>query len=151
MIFVLVVSIINLVIIFFMPKHMTKKEIYIHWFILAYLALSLDILIGVVFDMFDYGPNPSIELSSLIQEAVLPVTFGIIYLNFIPKDKKKYIFYFIAWVLFSCFFEYLTIVFGFMKYKTWTLFYSFLCYIALFLFLRWNLYFVRGSKSYRNR
>jgi hypothetical protein len=103
----------------------------------------MDILIGVVWDMFDYGPKPSVELSSLIIEAVLPVSFGLIYLNFMPKDKKKYIFYFIFWVLFSCFFEWLTVKAGFMKYKTWNLFYSLLCYIGLFPFLRWNLNFIR--------
>jgi hypothetical protein len=146
MTFAIIVSIINGIIIIFMPKHMTKKEIYINWFILAYLALFLDILIGVVWDMFDYGPAASVELGTLIIEAVLPVSFGIIYMNFIPKDKKKYILYLIFWVLFSCFFEWLSVILGFMKYKTWTLFYSFLCYTGLYPFLYWNLNFIRKHK-----
>jgi hypothetical protein len=71
MTFVILVAIINVLIIWFMPKHMTKREFYINWFVLAYLVLFLDLLIGIVWDMFDYGPQASIELSTLILEAVL--------------------------------------------------------------------------------
>ncbi len=44
---------INLVIIRFMPKYLTKKEIYISWFVVALFNLSSDIVLSLYFRLYE--------------------------------------------------------------------------------------------------
>ncbi|MBP1934856.1 hypothetical protein J2Z37_004876 [Ammoniphilus resinae] len=137
------ILIINLLIIWFMPKRIAKQEIYILWFALAAIALYTDVLFGVVLDLFDYGKSPKVVFLELPIEALLPPSFGIIFLNYMPKDRMKYLRYMICWVVFSTFFEWITVCIDYLSYKGWKLWYSAVIYTIVFIFIRWHYYFIR--------
>lgn len=146
MIFVSVVTAINLFILWFMPKRLTRQEIYITWGIVAAVAIYLDFPLGIIFDFYDLLET-RLELTTLVIELILPASFGIIFLNFMPENRTKFIVYLIGWVAFSLFFEWLTTYFDFLNYKAWLLWYSTPFYTSGGIFLRWHLRFIRSNRG----
>lgn len=136
---------INLLIIWFMPKNLTKQEIYILWLVLSAIAFCTDLLFGGVFDLFDYGPNSDVTLWGYPIELLLSPSSGIIFLNFMPKERVRFVKYFILWVVFSTCFEWLSLKFNCIFYKGWQLWYSTVIYIFTFIFIRWHFNFIRGK------
>lgn len=134
---------INVLIIWFMPKRLTKHEIYILWFVLAAITVFADLLFGAAIDLFDYGPNKQITVFELPVEALLPPSFGVIFLNFMPHKRRKFILYYILWISFTILFELTNVWVGFLNYKGWNIGFSTLIYFAIFLFIRWHYYFIR--------
>lgn len=134
-----VVLILNLLIIGLMPKHVTRKEIYITWGILSAIAIYTDLIFGhTLSDLFDFGP-PGVQFWDLIFEATLDPSFGIIFINFMPVHRKKFIPYLLFWVAFSLCFEWLSVKVHYLNYKGWSLLYSAPIYLMVFLYLRWHL------------
>ncbi|MBP1935073.1 hypothetical protein [Ammoniphilus resinae] len=137
--------VITLCIVAFMPKHLTKREIYHTWWVLASITVYTDLLFGDVLDLYDLGAD-GLQLLDLPVEALLPPSIGIIYLNFLPKNKRRHVVYIMGWTVFSVVYEWLAILCGFEKLKEWSLWYSALVYLLVFLFLRWHLYFIRSGR-----
>jgi len=130
-----------------MPKRLSKQKLYSTFGVLSAISLFTDITIGVVFDLFDYGTSPNIELSTHVIDATLAPLFGVVFANFMPREVKPFILYWIGWVLVSTIFEWIIVHVGFMTYKGWTLFYSFIVYMAIFWFIRWHILFLEKEKS----
>ncbi|EOR23249.1 hypothetical protein A499_13731 [Niallia nealsonii AAU1] len=80
----------TLIILLFMPKRLTKVEIYVTWFVVALINLSSDLILSFVFHMYELGPK-GVQLSVHFIELTLGATHGIIYLNFMPQHFKSYI------------------------------------------------------------
>lgn len=135
---------INLIIIWFMPKRISKQEIYISWLILAFIAFFADALIGQIIDLYDFQ-EPGIQLSDLLIDALVPPSYGIIFLNFLPTERKKSLRYIIYWTIYSVVFEIGSVLSGFEDIsKGWNpWFYSPPIYFLVFKFLRWHLHFIR--------
>lgn len=143
-IFVAAVCIIALIFIWFMPKRLSRKEIYITWWIPSAIAYFLDLTFGVApWDLFDFLKDPKPEMQSIIVEMIMPACFAIIFLNYMPKKRLPFLFYLAGYVLLSVIMEWLTTLSGYLIYKGWKLWYSGLVYAAGCLFLRWHLYFIR--------
>lgn len=87
------------------------------------------------------GPQPL----DLFVEITLPALFGILYMNFIPKGKTKFILYFMFWVVFSVVYEQISRYFGYVNYKGWKVWYSILFYVFACLFMRWHFWFIRNA------
>jgi hypothetical protein len=44
---------INLIVIWFMPKHLTNKEIYVSWAVIALINLSTDVTLSLHFRLYE--------------------------------------------------------------------------------------------------
>lgn len=142
---IIAITAIALLFVWFIPKRLSGKEIYITWWVMSALAVFTDLLLGVApFDLFDFLQDPKPELLSILVEMTMPAAYGIIFLNFMPMRKQPFVFYLVGFVLLSVFMEWLTVRFGYLIYKGWNLWYSSLVYSIGCLFLRWHLFYIRG-------
>lgn len=132
-------------ILLFIPKRLTQQEIYITWIIVSLQALLADLIFGHLLDKYDLMNKPGPQLSDLFVEITLPALFGILYMNFMPKRKRKFILYFVFWVVFSLLYEQMSRYFGYVNYKSWKVWYSILYYMFACLFMRWHFWFIRKA------
>ncbi|MDD3653960.1 MAG: hypothetical protein PHO01_07230 [Desulfotomaculaceae bacterium] len=142
MYFVIVTIIFNLLCIWFMPKKLSWKEIYITWGIFAAITINTDIIVGEIIDLYDFTA-PGLQFEDVFIDALLPPSFAIIFLNFMPEDNNTFIKYLVFWTAFSVSYEWAAVHYGFIILKGWSLWYSFLVYFLVFLLLRWHLKFIR--------
>ncbi|MBS8263683.1 hypothetical protein DYI25_04405 [Mesobacillus boroniphilus] len=133
---------INLLIIWFMPKRLTNREIYTSWAVIALINLSTDILLDLYFNLYELG-GPGVQIRVHFIEITLGASFGIIFLNFMPRKISAFVFYMAGWLVISILFELLMVKVGFIHYTGWKIWYSVPYYIAAFSFVRWHLYFIR--------
>lgn len=91
---------INLIIIWFMPKRLTNKEIYVSWAVIALINLSTDVMLSLYFRLYELNGG-GVQLWVHIIELTLGASFGIIFLNFMPESRRSFFFYTAAWVIFS--------------------------------------------------
>jgi hypothetical protein len=140
------VIIINLIIIWFMPKRLTQKEIYITWMTITAINLSTDIIFDLYFNLYHFVGGGKVHLSVHIVEWTLGPSNAIIFLNFMPPIWRVFMFYLITWIAYSLLFEAFSLHFHFLSYTGWKLWYSAPVYLLVFLFLRWHLRFVRAKK-----
>lgn len=134
--------VINLILILIIPLKLTRQELYTTWLAVTLNVLFADLLLGDVLDLYDLmdpGPQPF----DLFVQTTLPATFGIFYLNFMPKDKKKFLVYLLFWVSFSVFYEVLSSYFGYVVYKGWKIWWSAIYYCGACLFMRWHFFFTK--------
>lgn len=143
--FMYLVAIFLVVVVWFMPKRLTRQEMYIIWIIVSYIEITVDLSLGHVMDLYYFAQEQKISPEALIVKMIVSPLFGIIFSNYIPKRSIQLMGYLMFWVLFSTFFEWLTIKFGYLTYKNWSLWYSFIFYIVAVLFMRWNLWFIRNT------
>jgi len=136
---------INLIIIRFMPKHLTKKEIYISWFVVALINISSDLILSLYFRFYELNGG-GIQLSVHFLELTLGASYGIIFLNFMPQKMSSFILYCLAWLVYSLLFEGLLIYTEFIHFFDWKIWYSAPYYVASFFFIRWHLHFIRSDK-----
>lgn len=115
--------IINILIIWFMPKRLTNQEIYVSWIIIAMINLSSDIVLSLYYKLYELG-EPGVQLSVHLLEWTLAASYGIIYLNFMPQKIYKFMLYTIVWVAYSLIFESALVHFKFINYTGWKLLYS---------------------------
>ncbi|RSD28780.1 hypothetical protein [Mesobacillus subterraneus] len=134
--------VINLLIIWFMPKRLTKKEIYVTWFVIALVNLSTDVLFDLYLKLYELG-EPGVQLSVHIIELTLGASFGIIFLNFMPKQLRPFLIYSAFWMVIIILFELMMVSVKFLNYTGWHLGYSVVFYIGALLFVRWHLFFLR--------
>lgn len=134
---------ITLLLLILMPKNLSTKEIYVTWWTLAYLVLVVDIILGATYDLFDYGGDKDITVPDLLFEATMAPFAGIIFLNFMPKEKKKFFLYTLLWTFLATVFEWLSVKNELLDYKGWNLFFSIPFYPLTSIFLRLHLAFLR--------
>lgn len=135
---------VNLLIIWFMPKRLTNKEIYITWSVIALVNLSTDVTLSLYFKLYELA-GPGVQLGVHFIEITLGASFGIIFLNFMPKQPRPFMLYLAAWVVLTMLFELLMVKVKFLNYILWEPWYSVPYYIAALFFMRWHLKFIRGK------
>lgn len=144
-VFLLVSYLVIGVIFLLMPKRLTKQEIYITWFIVTVQTLIADIFFGEILDLYDLIKEDGDLLIDLIIQISLPAFFGILYMNFMPRERNKFIVYFVFWVAFSVAYETLAVFVGYIHYKGWNFWYTTLFYMYACLFMRWHYWFIRKA------
>ncbi|WP_134703699.1 CBO0543 family protein [Ammoniphilus sp. YIM 78166] len=138
---------VNLVFIWFMPKRMTRKEIYTTWALLSMLSLTVDTLFGHSGEItLLHFQEEGLQISDLLFEIMLAPSFGIIFSNYMPEQLGAFIKYTVYWTAFSTLYEWVTVQIDFLIYQGWKLWYSTVIYVITFSFIRWHLYFLRTSK-----
>ena len=140
-----VVLCITLLIIWLMPKHLSKVEVYATWSVVALINLSIDVVLSFVFHLYELGEE-GVQLSVHLIEITLGSANGIIFLNFMPHDRNKFLLYSIFWLGYSVLLEFSLVYFGFIHYYGWKLWHSAIFYCFSFLFIRWHLFFIRSGK-----
>jgi len=130
----------------FVPKHLTKQEFYSTFFVMIALTLISDLTFGHLFDMYDFFKD-EITFTDLFLQLTLPPTIGVLILNFMPLQTARFIYYWIAITILSLLYEWLSVITGYLVYKGWIILYSVPFYSLGLLYLRWHLFFLRGQTS----
>lgn len=123
------------------PKRLYAHEIFQIYIFTALYALSFDIVIGQMIDMYDYGPTEAIDGIDFLLELIVNPCIAITFLNFLPKRMWVRVFYMCGWITLLMLWEYAWLKYGCMRYKTWKYWYSLISYpfllTSLILQLRW--------------
>ena len=142
-VFIVVSYLLAGLVLLFSPKRLTKQEIYMAWIIISFITLLSDTIFGLLLDQYDLldgqGPQPL----DLFVELTLPALFGILYMNFMPGETRKFILYMVFWIVFSVLYEQFSRYTGYVNYKGWNGWYSALFYLFACLFMRWHFRFIR--------
>jgi hypothetical protein len=139
-----IATIVAILIVWFMPKRLTRQEIYNTWILVAFLARTSDQFLALVFHLYDQD-GPGVTWQVIVIQTLFSGAIGVIVANFIPKNKLAFFTYAIGWTLFSVVFEWITIRVGYLTYYNWSLWYSAGLYLLGVIFLRWHLSFLRKS------
>jgi hypothetical protein len=138
--------VVTLLVIGLMPKHLSRKEVYLIWVTMIAVVLFLDTTFAVALDLYDFV-EPKVTITDLVLQATLPPSFGVIFTNFIPKRTRHFIIYLCLVTLFSLFFEWLCTQTGYIVYKGWKLYWSTPFYFFGLVYLRWHLSYVTRDKE----
>jgi hypothetical protein len=142
LLFMAISTIVAILIVWFMPKRLTRQEIYNTWILVAFLARTFDQLLALAFKLYDQlGPGVTWQLLAI--QTLFPGSIGVIVANYMPKKKLAFFVYALGWTLFATFFEWITLQVGYLVYKHWVLWYSACIYFLGVIFLRWHLSFLR--------
>ncbi|MDM5227170.1 hypothetical protein QUF73_13235 [Cytobacillus sp. NJ13] len=137
---------INSILLFIIPLKLTRQELYTTWLAVTLNVLLADLIFGHVLDLYDLM-DPGPQLFDLLIEITLPATFGILYVNFMPKARKKFLLYLLVWAGFSVCYEVLSSYFGYVVYKGWQVWWSAIYYIGACLYMRWHFRFMRKERN----
>jgi hypothetical protein len=145
----LIASIIILVlIVIFMPKNISKIELYTSYFFMLVLSWSINVVIDAKYSLrgfFQKGPDyPTI----LIYIFLFPC-IGVIFINFYNNkqwNKNSKIVYFFFSIIMVLVYDMLLVKFNILHYYNWTYLYSVLLYLIDFLAILVNLKVVKSVK-----
>ncbi|KKK33577.1 hypothetical protein WQ57_23440 [Mesobacillus campisalis] len=143
MAFVYIVAALIAVFVWFMPKRLSRPEIYFLWIFVSYVEIVVDLTLGTILGLYHFAQDPEVSPEALFVKMIMAPLFGIVFANYMPEKWKSFIPYWLLWVVLSTFFEWLTIKSGYLTYKGWELWYSFLFYIIAIPIMRWNVRFIR--------
>lgn len=131
-------------IVLFMPKRITWREIYITWAVMVALTLLTDLVLGEIYELYDITIK-GVTFHDLVFETFLPSSFGIIVVNFMPLLESYFVAYLFIGVSIAALFEFEAVHFGLLTYKGWSIWYSVFFYFLGMIFLRWHISFIRKS------
>lgn len=143
LIFLVVSYIVLIFIIIKMPKRLSLQEGYTVFLAVSFHTLFADLLFADIMDLYDLMNHDGPQFTDLLIQISLPALFGILYINFMPVEKEKFIIYFLFWVTFSTIYEQVSRYFGYVEYKGWKFWYSILFYIYACAYMRWHYRFIR--------
>lgn len=130
--------------VWFMPKRLTRQEIYTTFFVMAALTRTTDQVLDLVLKLYDQL-EPGVQWQVIIIQSIFPAAIGIIILNFMPKHKLPFVCYAVAWVALSVGLEWISIQAGYLTYHHWSLWYSAGVYLIGIIYLRLHLSFLRAE------
>ncbi|QGQ95518.1 hypothetical protein EHS13_11825 [Paenibacillus psychroresistens] len=133
-------------ILWFMPKHLTRQEMYCTWLVMVFITREADQFLDLVFHLYDQL-GPGVQWQVIVLQTLFPGAIGTIFLNFMPQNRLKFIAYLIACMCFSVIFEWITILTDYLTYRQWTLWYSAGVYIIGIILLRYHLAFLRTNRK----
>ena len=135
------------IIVYLMPKRLSKREMYVTSLFAIGLHLLFDIFLDVKYGLYGYfDPH-------FVNWEMLGVTFGIypavniIFLSFYPIHQTHWrkSFYIIMCSIMAVLYELIAVRTDFFYYNGWNLIYSALLYPFLFLSLFWNYYYIKEN------
>lgn len=133
-----------------MPKHLTKKEMFATVCFALALQQTVDIYLALKFNFYGYfgGGVRYITLFAIL--GIYPAV-NLLYLNFfqICRGVWSKVVYIALWSSFAVFYEWLSVKTGFFYHQHWRYWYSAIIYPVLFLTLNAALWVYRriGNKS----
>lgn len=94
--------------------------------------MVIDVILGApVLGLYYFADEDKVSPEALIIKLIMGALFGILFLNYMPKDFKKFVPYWFFWVAFSTFFEWTTVYFGYLTYNGWKLWYSAVFFVLI--------------------
>lgn len=141
MMYMTIVIIIMAIVNWLMPKRMDRRDIIV--LIISYVEIVVDLYFDKVFHLYYFGESNVLSGAVLTMKLVTAPLFGIPYLNFMPEKFSRFIPYWLFWALFSTFFEWTTVHFGYLNYTGWPIWLSFLFYVLVIPIVRWFYYYIR--------
>lgn len=121
---------------YLIPKKMQPYEIYVNAIFATLFGLIVDAVLGGRYQLYVLY-STGIQLAVLIAQVVMYASANIILLNYYPfdKSKKSKAIYILCFTLGTVAFEFISLKVGFIKYFSWKLWYSAICYPFLIYFL----------------
>ncbi|WP_156396607.1 hypothetical protein [Paenibacillus sp. Soil724D2] len=141
-----IASILANLIVWLMPKRLTRQEMYSTWLFMVFITRSTDQLLDLVLHLYDQL-GPGIQWQVVVIQTVFPGAVGIIILNFMPLSRFKFFAYLFGCTLFSIFFEWIAIRVDYLTYNNWSMWYSVGVYIIGVIMLRIHLSFLRRNSK----
>ncbi|WKV07804.2 CBO0543 family protein [Thermoanaerobacterium sp. CMT5567-10] len=94
------------------------------------IGFSLDVIFDFTLKYYYYidAPIPNGVLSFLMETLIGP-PFGMIFIQYLPKNKKSYILYLIVWILLLTAIEAIFHIKGLLVYNRWNYFFSIITYV----------------------
>jgi hypothetical protein len=130
---------------FFMPKRISKLEMYAS----SLFVLFLEYLANYIFDFIEefYGYfKPGTDIKTFIVVVGIYPAINIIFLNYFPYKGKLFnkLIYILGVSLFSLFYEWLSLKSKYFYHSTWNLYFSLISYPILFVIIVLNLKVIRN-------
>ncbi|WP_191560201.1 hypothetical protein [Metabacillus idriensis] len=144
LLFMTIASIVVNLIVWFMPKRLTLKEMYCTWLLMVFLTRTSYQLLDLVLHLYDQL-GPGIQWQAVVIQTIFSGAVGILILNFMPKNKLKFFAYTNGCMLLAVVFEWITIRVDYLTYNNWSLWYSAVVYILGIIFLRCHFSFLRRN------
>jgi hypothetical protein len=143
-ILIFIIFIIFNIIAFYLPKRISKIEIYSTCFFAYAYGLSTDLVFDMHYNFYGYFEKGFQWLGFLGIILYFP-SISLLFLNYYPLEKKilKKIIYILCWTIFSIIFEWICLQTKFFYYNGWRLWYSAALYPIIFIVLVINMRFVR--------
>lgn len=132
------------ILVIFIPKSLSKIEIYASTMFALFFGTNTDLILGRYFDLYSFF-GKAIEAKAFIGQYLYYIPINILYLNYFPQNKglKAKIGYILCWTVFSVWFEWLAEQTSFFNYTGWKLWYSALAYPLIFTILSCNLNLIK--------
>ncbi|WP_289890963.1 hypothetical protein [Virgibacillus pantothenticus] len=132
--FPITISIVLALIMLFVPKkHITWKEIYAMFGIIAFITWVSDAIIGRTLDLIDLGNPKTAGLAEILVYTFVPSSLSILFSNYYTS-KNKWLLVLIFTIIASVI-EWIMVQLGYLKYKGWNPLISITVYIIAFGFL----------------
>ncbi|WP_077300943.1 hypothetical protein [Virgibacillus pantothenticus] len=132
--FPITISIVLALIMFFVPKkHITWKELYATFGIIAFVTWLSDALIARTLDLIDLAEPKTAGLAEILVYTFVPSSLAILFINYYTY-KNKWLLVLIFTIIASVM-EWIMVQLGYLKYKGWNPFISIAVYIIAFGFL----------------
>ncbi|KIL38659.1 hypothetical protein SD70_25160 [Gordoniibacillus kamchatkensis] len=126
--FVVVASIVLMSYIVMIRKHFRPATLIILWvYNIAFIATIDYAIAATPFHVYDCLDNETYEPMAAYAHAFVYTPYSIIFLYYYDKwgiRGKKLIWYLAAWTCYALCFEWISLKFGFLTYRTWRLYYS---------------------------
>lgn len=145
MIYLIVSVVIFNVVAYFIPKRITKIEMYATSIFALLFAVFIDLFFELKYQWYWYFTK-GVDWASLIVFFGTYPAVNIIILNFFPLNAhySKKIRYIVLWSLFLTFYEWGAVNIGeFLYYSKWNIWYTLLVYPAIVSILYWNFKIVK--------
>jgi len=129
---------------YFMPKKISRIELYTTSLFATVLQLTADIVLGFKYNLYWYFTKGVDSETFLIIFGLYPQV-SMVFLNFFPYHRKLIlkISYIIGWSAFAIFYEWLIVKTNIFHYGGWKLWYSIPIYPILYFILLLDLLFIR--------
>jgi len=144
MLLAIITMIISILAMIFVPKNLTKIEIYSSTFFALYFDLITDVYLVLKYDLFGYF-GKGVEWATTPYIIVVYSAVNFLYLNYFPfkKGNRKQMIYILAWSIFAIIYEKIAQSTELFYYHGWKWWYSALLYPLLFLILVINFKVIR--------
>jgi hypothetical protein len=135
-VFIFVSIVLFIAILFYIPKQLTKREMFTTSFFALSLQQTIDIYLALKYNLYGYFGG-GIQYITLVSILGIYPAINLLYLNLFPYYRGVLIktIYIAAWTTFALFYEWLSVLTGFFYHHGWKYWHSLIVYPMLFLAL----------------
>ncbi|WP_078427896.1 hypothetical protein [Alkalihalobacterium alkalinitrilicum] len=68
--------------VWFMPKKLSRPEMYIIWFFVSYIVITVDLSLGHLMELYYFNEDKSVSPEALFIKMITSPLFGIVFSNY---------------------------------------------------------------------